>query len=90
MSNKENLEIIYNKLKVFYENNSIESIITNNCTINKINEKKDISLTVVFTSNNRPLQTYFTLKSWNHIAELNKIKIKYGYNHKLKIEIFIF
>jgi hypothetical protein len=56
------LEFIYNKLKKFYKDNSVETIIKNNCTISNINEKKDIELTVVFTTNNRSKQTYFTLK----------------------------
>lgn len=76
MNNKKDLEDIYNKLKEFHKKNSIESIIKNNCTIQKINEKKNVSLTVVFTSNNRPKQTYFTLKSWEHIALLNNINIQ--------------
>lgn len=76
MNNKKDLEIIYNKLREFYNNNSIKTIIENKCTINNINKKKNIELSVVFTTNNRSKQTYFTLKSWEHIGKLNNINIQ--------------
>lgn len=71
-----NLSYIYNKLTSFYKNNSIESIIKNNCQVQFINKKENIDLTVIFTSNNRPEQTYFTIKSYNSIAVLNNINIQ--------------
>jgi len=40
MNDKKDLEIIYNKLREFYNNNSIKTIIKNKCIINNINEKK--------------------------------------------------
>lgn len=93
MNNKKDLEIIYNKLQEFYKNNSIDCILKNNCSIDKINEKKNVELTVVFTSHDRPQQTYFTLKSWEHIAKLNNINIQVvivedSLNDKLDISEF--
>jgi hypothetical protein len=70
------LKVLYNKIRLFYSKNSIDSIINNNCIINNINNIDNVSLSVVFTTHDRVIQTYFTLKSWNYIATKNNINIQ--------------
>ena len=84
------IKIIHSKLRSFFKNNNIQDIIKKT-EINQINIKENISLTVVFTTNDRQEQTYFTLKSWDNIAKLNNINIQViivddTVNNKLNIQ----
>jgi hypothetical protein len=69
------LERIYTKIIHFYSNFSIQSLIENNCNVHYLN-KKQCSMSVVFTCHNRDKQTYFTLQSWDFIAKQNNTNIQ--------------
>ena len=69
------LKTVHNTLRTFFKENSLHEIIKKT-EINEINVKENISLTVIFTTNDRQEQTYFTLKSWDHIAKINNINIQ--------------
>ena len=63
-------------IKKFQLENSVD-IILEKCNIHHINNNGDISLTIVSAVNNRSNQTYFSLKSWNHVAKICGTKFQY-------------
>jgi hypothetical protein len=73
---KSKLKLVYDGILDFYKQNSVDRIIKNNVVVTDINNKDNISLTVVFTTHNRVEQTYFTLASWNNIANNSNINIQ--------------
>lgn len=66
---------IFNLITKFNEKHKMDDILKD-CIIENINEDK-VDLTIVSTVNNRSLQTYFSLKTWNYAAKICGKKFQY-------------
>lgn len=67
---------IQQHIRNFFKANPFRTIVERYDVV-KINEQKDLALSVVCTANSRSDQTYFTMTTWNNLALKHNIYIQF-------------